>query len=287
MGIFKNCPKPLPLIVAYILASLIGRSGCQEGSCLQDGKHKAAPGPERYLKECALYTDNACCSRNDIQEITASPVSRVDGISWDRCGALSPSCQSFFKRVACFQRCSPDAARWPHPHSPASIQGVPLCTSFCRDWFQACKADRTCARNWVSDWKHGPQGNNCPGTCVTYQQMYQDGQDLCESLWGDRFVSVEDEAQDGPGGTEGRSCGCLSLSPSDREAMAALRAQEGDPEELDTTKTGRPEYRAPCRHNARPQGATLAPEARRGGHNTGMHKRSLFMEDVEGSSSGL
>lgn len=44
-------------------------------------------------------------------------------------------CEGFLKRVSCFYRCSPDAARWPHPHHRSYIQAVPLCHSFCRDWW--------------------------------------------------------------------------------------------------------------------------------------------------------
>lgn len=47
-------------------------------------------------------------------------------------------CEGFLKRVSCFYRCSPDAARWPHPHRRSYIQAVPLCHSFCRDWW-ACQ----------------------------------------------------------------------------------------------------------------------------------------------------
>ncbi|XP_036397774.1 retbindin [Megalops cyprinoides] len=288
MGVTKNVPKTLPLVLAYVLATLIGWSCSQEGACMQDGKHKASPGPEPYLKECRLYTENACCSENDIQEIAVSPVSRVGDIFWDRCGALSASCEAFHKRVACFTHCSPDAVRWPHPHRPASVQAVPLCRSFCRDWFEACKADLTCAHNWVSDWKWSPQGNNCTGKCVTYQQMYQDERDLCENLWGDSFGTVEDEGGEKGEVSEGRSCGCLTLSPSDREVIAALRAQEEDPDELDTTKAGLPQYRAPCRTQSPPQGATAPPpQARTNNDNSVMRKRSLFVEDVEGSGSGF
>ncbi|KAJ8283771.1 hypothetical protein COCON_G00026210 [Conger conger] len=280
MDAFKNLAKPLPLVVAYMLASLIGWSMCQKGACILDGKHKATPGPEPHLKECRLYTENACCSDNEIQA-----VSRVDDIPWGRCGSLSPRCEALFTRAACFLRCSPDAARWPHPLQPAAIQGVPLCHSFCRDWFEACKADLTCAPNWGSAWKKSPRGNNCTGKCVTYQQMHQDSRGLCETLWGDAFVTVEDEAREDK---EEASCGCLTLSPSDREVIAALRAQEEDPDELDTTKAGLPQYRAPCRPKSQPpQGTTLPPQAQRSSDSSSVRKRSLFMEDVEGSGSGF
>lgn len=136
-------------------------------------------------------------------------------------------------------------------------------------------------------------------------QMYQHGRDLCESLWGDAFMVVEDEAvgnggaggNGGNGGEEGEShtCGCLNLSPSDRDAIAALRAREEDPEELDTTKMGLPQYRAPCAAAGSAQKPAappvLPPQARKtgGGINSILRKRSVPVaeSDGEGSASGF
>lgn len=118
--------------------------------------------------------------------------------------------------------------------------------------------------------------------------MYQHGRDLCESLWGDAFMTVEDDtddtgeaAQAAGEGDGGRPCGCLTLSPSDKDVMAALRARQDDPEELDTTKADLPQYRAPCRTKM----ADKDKEERK--KNTVLRKRSLMVEDVEGSGSGL
>ncbi|KAM4634769.1 retbindin [Polymixia lowei] len=274
----------LLMVCAYLVAALIGRI-CSEGVCLQDGKHKAAPSPEPHLKECTLYADNSCCTEDDILDISHVPSASNKNAPWDKCGTLSPACESFLKRVSCFYRCSPDAARWPHPHRRSYIQAVPLCHSFCRDWFDSCRMDLTCARYWARD----PRGQNCTGTCVQYQQMYQHGRDLCESLWGDAFMTVEDEAEEdaGDGGDGGRPCGCLTLSPSDKDVIAALRAQQDDPEELDTTKSGLPQYRAPCQTKL-PKAVTLPPQARRHGKvNAALRKRSVTVDDVEGSGSGL
>lgn len=111
--------------------------------------------------------------------------------------------------------------------------------------------------------------------------MYQHGRDLCESLWGDAFMTVEDEVDVAREGESSHACGCLTLSPSDRDAIAALRAQQDDPEELDTTKADLPQYRAPC-HTKLP----LQDRSGRKG-NVLLQKRSVMVDDVEGSSSGL
>lgn len=90
-------------------------------------------------------------------------------------------------------------------------------------------------------------------------------------------MTVEDEPEELP---ENAPCGCLTLSASDRDKMAALKAQQDDPEELDTTKTGLPQYRAPC-HTPLPP-----PRTQRRG-NSVLRKRSVGVEDGEGSGSGL
>lgn len=116
--------------------------------------------------------------------------------------------------------------------------------------------------------------------------MYQHGRDLCESLWGDAFMTVEDESDEisepaSGNSNPGHPCGCLTLSPSDKDVIAALRAQQDDPEELDTTKTGLPQYRAPCQ-------TKLPQQTQRGRKgNSVLRKRSVVVDDVEGSGSGL
>ncbi|XP_077356616.1 retbindin [Festucalex cinctus] len=272
--------RALLLIYAYWTTVLIGGIS-SEGVCLQDGKHKVEPSPEPHLRRCTLYADNSCCTQEDIRDISHFPSASNQNEPWDKCGPLSPACEGFLKRVSCFYRCSPDAARWPHPHRRSYIQAVPLCHSFCRDWFDACSTDLTCARNWATD----PRGHNCTGTCVQYQQMYQHGRDLCESLWGDAFMTVEDASEEvGDASANGgsRPCGCLTLSPSDKDVISALRAHQDDPEELDTTKTGLPQHTSsPCQAKLPPQTRSV----RKG--NSVLRKRSVIVDDGEGSGSGL
>ncbi|KAF4080764.1 hypothetical protein AMELA_G00174840 [Ameiurus melas] len=256
-------------VFAYWASFLIAYGWCREGACIQDGHHKSMPSPEPNLKECSTYMENACCSEQDIEDLTAS----TSSVLWDRCGSLSPVCETFLKRVICFYRCSPDATYWPHPQRGSSLRVVPLCHSFCRDWYEVCKTDLTCARDWTRD----PRGLNCTGSCIPYQQMYQHGRDLCESLWGDAFMTMEDEALE----VKGRGCGCLNLNASDREVIAALRTQKDDPDELDTTKH---HGNTLCAHTAAP-----APQqGQRNYDKSVLHKRSApAVHDPEGSGSGF
>ncbi|XP_061080913.1 riboflavin-binding protein-like isoform X2 [Conger conger] len=253
----------MPLVVAYVSAVLVGCAWCWEGACPQDGWHKPEPGPQPDLKDCMLYEQNSCCSQEHIEDILNSPTTVMANESWDACGSLSLSCQDFLKRVACFQRCSPDRMLWAHADHPGDIQATPLCHSFCTDWFEACKNDLTCARNWTTDWA----GVNCTGPCVPFHQMYKDERELCDHLWGDAFM-----AEDGEDGGDAGPC-CLTLSLSDREVIHAVRQGQ------QATKRGRPLGR-PCHRRPQP---TAPPQARRGA----VSKRSVAKDDAEGSGSGF
>lgn len=110
--------------------------------------------------------------------------------------------------------------------------------------------------------------------CVCNVQMYQHGRDLCESFWGDAFMTVEDEAME----VKGHSCGCLNLNASDREVIAALRTQKDDLNELETTKH---HGHTLCTHSV-----SAAPQQRNNDKSV-LHKRSAPpIHDPEGSGSG-
>ena len=34
-------------------------------------------------------------------------------------------------------------------HSPGDLGDVPICGKYCDDWFEACKDDKTCTRDWL------------------------------------------------------------------------------------------------------------------------------------------
>ena len=70
------------------------------------------------------------------------------------------------------------------------IQNVPVCASYCDAWFEACKDDFTCVEDWLDDFDYAVDGNNsCPAnsTCVTFREMYGNGEGLCNRMWGVAF----------------------------------------------------------------------------------------------------
>ena len=67
----------------------------------------------------------------------------------------------------------------------------------CNAWFDACRDDLTCVEDWLADFDYAVNGNNtCPvnSTCVTFEEMYGDGQGLCNRMWGDAFAYSEDSS---------------------------------------------------------------------------------------------
>ncbi|XP_060094330.1 retbindin [Heteronotia binoei] len=249
--------------VAWALVVLWAAATGMEDRCLPGGKHKASPTPEGHLGTCNLYRENACCSPDVTQDL-----SKANDIYWNRCGGLSSRCEEYLQQVECFYRCSPIAAQWPHPQRPTAVLAVPLCQNFCEEWYDACKEDLTCAHNWLTDWHWGPDGNNCSQECVSYGQMYKDGKELCETIWDDSFVVSTDP------------CECLTLTASDTVFSAShSRHEDSDStEDLEATKV---DSRRMGRKGLCP-GSPLLQRLKKN-----LQKRSVFMEDVEGSGSGF
>ncbi|KAH0629656.1 hypothetical protein JD844_011887 [Phrynosoma platyrhinos] len=250
--------------IAWVLLLLWTTAEGLEDRCLPGGKHKPSPSPEEQLGVCQIYAENACCSPEIAQDL-----SKANDIYWNRCGSLSSRCEEYLEQVECFYHCSPIAAQWPHPRRPTALLAVPLCQSFCDGWYDACKDDLTCARNWLTDWHWGPDGNNCSQDCVSYGQMYRDGKELCETIWDDTFIVSTDP------------CECLTLTASDTVFSASYLHLRDNTEESDITKahSKREGYLGPSRLCT---GNLLLQRLRRN-----MQKRSVFMEDVEGSGSGF
>ncbi|XP_007905340.1 riboflavin-binding protein [Callorhinchus milii] len=240
---------------------LCGAVSYLEASCLAGRQHKGTPGPEADLHECPLYSDNACCRAESLKDdLPNLPGARINDFYWNRCGLFSPKCEQFMKQMACFYLCSPDTALWVHSINPTSLHNVPLCQGFCDQWYSACESDLTCTKDWLTEWKSNTSGSTCSGKCTPFGEVYKDGKDLCESMWGDS-IKV-------------RSCNCLNLNETDKGVIETLRRADS---REDSTKRCL-ETEAPCRARR----SSLLRKLRRS-----VRKRSIFVEEMEGSGSGF
>ena len=57
------------------------------------------------------------------------------------------------------------------------------------NWFEACKDDRTCLEHWEEDFVYNKYfTNSCPNdprtSCRTFEDVYGNGEDLCNKLYG-------------------------------------------------------------------------------------------------------
>ena len=93
--------------------------------------------------------------------------------------------------IECFYRCSPNAIYWENPQYHSSILKAPICASFCDGWFEACKDDLTCAKNWIFDFNMTDDINTCKQPCRNFNDFYSSGKELCEGMWGTSFVYKE------------------------------------------------------------------------------------------------
>nr|AAC83924.1 riboflavin binding protein precursor [Scaphiopus couchii] len=196
----------MKLALVILVAGYFCAVSCHH-SCLQGPNHKAFPGPEIGFQECFLYAEDSCCYANFTEKLAQSPVIEVDNYYWNRCGNLSKSCEDYMKKLECFYQCSPMTAHWVHPNVSDAVQHIPLCHSFCDSWFEACKSDLVCARNWISDWIIDENGNHCKNDCIPFHEMYANGTDLCQSAWGESFV------------VSSSPCRCLDMTETDKKVI--------------------------------------------------------------------
>lgn len=90
-------------------------------------------------------------------------------------------------------QCEPQL--WRFRNTNDSIHKVPICSSYCNDWFNACKDDKTCVENWLGGFNSTSSGYHCPENskeCKTFSEVYKNGEGLCNKMWGDAFVYTKD-----------------------------------------------------------------------------------------------
>lgn len=181
--------------VLVVVSALFMSAEClkREDKCLPGEKHKDSPSAEESMVACQAYKSDSCCTSDFTKQLATSPVKKIDNFSWTPCNkTLSRKCESFMVSVECFYRCSRNAIFWRNPNYQSAVLKAPICASFCDGWFEACKEDLTCARDWISGFNMSRDGSNtCKDPCRNFSDYYVSGKDLCESMWGTSFVYKE------------------------------------------------------------------------------------------------
>uniref|UniRef100_H0UUP4 Retbindin n=1 Tax=Cavia porcellus TaxID=10141 RepID=H0UUP4_CAVPO len=126
-----------------------------------------------------------------------------------RCGARSPGCESFLRRLQ----------RALHRRFRRQLLGLhqapPLCVELCEAWLTTCKADGACSPPWLPP----SEDRGYMPDCLSYGQIFADGADLCRWALGDTLPVAA------PGSRH-----CLNLS--------TRHARETRPSAPDTTGSG-------------------------------------------------
>ncbi|OCT84953.1 hypothetical protein XELAEV_18023114mg [Xenopus laevis] len=196
----------MKFVVTIFCVGLVSAVSCQL-QCLGGPHHKSTPSSETNFQECLLYAESSCCHANFTEKLSRSPMIEVNNYYYNRCGNLSKTCEDYMKKTECFYHCSPLASHWIHPNFSEAIQHVPVCQSFCDNWFDACHSDLTCTYNWISDWEFDETGNHCKNDCIPFHKMYANGTDLCLNAWGVSFV------------TSSSPCRCLDFTETDKKVI--------------------------------------------------------------------
>ena len=127
--------------------------------------------------------------------------------------ALSTECQAFFDAENCFYECDKNVGKWrkhsdcneddanPNNHNAWEIEGMPIRASTADAMFEACKNDYfpdskgmwgTEAADWADAWKirvnvDANGVNTGTGTCKKGSEIWADGKDMVENVWGGAF----------------------------------------------------------------------------------------------------
>ncbi|XP_032822179.2 uncharacterized protein LOC116948961 [Petromyzon marinus] len=263
-----------------------------EDCCLKGRSHKPEPGPEPDMHACQIYKSKACCTAAFTTQLEPTTISRVEDTYWNLCGNLSTKCQAFMKRNECFYRCSPHAADWMNPSYKSGLLHVPICSSYCSDWYEACRSDLTCARNWMENFSWNVT-NSCRNSCIPFSEMYSNSTDLCESMWGVSYQVAP----------EGKPCLYIGNETSPDVEGALAHENSGENSSADKTESSEEhkqlarelKHKHPNRRhypNCRKAKSKESKESAEKEKEPKRSRRSLqstlqFMEELEGSSSGI
>lgn len=156
-----------------------------------------------HLPPQGIHSQVSTCSL-ETNSVAESQQGTLYGQGYNQhgCGKLSDKCEKFFVEEGCFYECDKNMGKW-RKHTDCKdsvgedngwqIEGMPIKASYCNDWYEACKEDKFC---------EGPTKNffelptcNTTTSCKRFGDIYKDGKDVCEVMWGGSFKYETDETK--------------------------------------------------------------------------------------------
>lgn len=175
--------------------------------CLPSSLHKnTSSEATKDYAECNAWSKDTCCTADFTEKLNQTRTRELYGFHWGHCKNISKKCEQFLIDEECFYSCEPRLIRWRHTNAPVnpSVKGVPICGDYCDDWYEACKDDETCVKDWQVGFDYSNMTYTCPknATCSTFKQVYGSGKELCNTMWGKSFLYVDPKCpcsrMDGP-----------------------------------------------------------------------------------------
>ncbi|XP_013408681.1 folate receptor gamma [Lingula anatina] len=165
-----------------------------------EGASKTAPSPEPDL-ECPSFREKSCCNTNVTADFLENHVwgTVVNYVHCPEKPRLSPKCERLTHQEMCFFACSPNLGPWiakPYKYPDINhLDQAPICASQCKKWWNACKEEYTCHKDWIADMDWNvPEINSCKegSVCRKYKEFYSSATDFCNTIWHGAYKVVPD-----------------------------------------------------------------------------------------------
>ena len=169
--------------------------------CMDGIYQKKKPDSEILYGQCAEWKDRNCCFENTTKELQKPK--QWQNFNLDHCGddhKLSSMCRGHFIQNYCFYECSPNVGPWlvkvnGMKSRKERFYKVPLCEQECNLWWNDCRNDFTCVKNWETDFNWATGTNVCPtqSSCRKIKEVFKDSADFCESVFDNSWKVVKKE----------------------------------------------------------------------------------------------
>ena len=160
--------------------------------CITHPHVKDHPSPESSIAKaaCGRYSALSCCTSITVAHVDQANATDLEN-SWPICRDVSDNCSRYLRANNCFYSCDPYLGPW-NVSFIGHLYRLPVCASYCDEWFEACKSDSTCSSDWLSSTIGGQKNCNGSQACRTFAETFTNGKNMCNSIWSDQYAYDQD-----------------------------------------------------------------------------------------------